>query len=1195
MDERCIRNKGIELRKIPAVSCKDTAGITLVALVITIIVLIMLATTTINLILGENGIVTKAKEAKIRQEVAQITEQLELKKLDIAILDDNQGIIPISEYIEEVQNDEKMQYKVTSVEIVDEETAYIIVAGEYEYLLEQEENGNLKITYQGEVKNLVPKIQSFNISSTTNKIEVKLSATKAEKYAFNIKEKNAAEYIKKEENETGEYIFRELTANKEYSIKLEAINRNGKDEIEVNRTTGEMTNLTQAEVKYIKSDTNWTNEDVTTTIEIDTEKDITNYELQYTKFTEGTEVTSEALENATWLEYETSGIVSEENETIYTRLYDGVNSTSYTSTTIANIDTEDPTVSTTLNSTEVTTKGFTLNIGVTDTSSGLGKIIWYYKLSTDTNYTSEEEIYTPLNGIEKGTTVATSKSITLDNLTNGTYSVYAEVYDVAGNSTETAKINIPLVEIEQASGATASPEYWTSETVTVTLPTESGFITEYQTEVLHEDGSWIPYNSISKVPVSSNTTVYYRFNDGKNSGVYGSKQVSNIDTEAPTVSTTLNATGVTTKGFTLNIGVTDTGSGLGKIVWYYKLSTDDGNYTSQESPYATINGTTAGEKTAVTKSITLDNLTNGTYSAYAVVYDVAGKSTETAKINIPLTGIAQASGATASPAYWTSGTVTVTLPTQSGFTTEHQIGTLNETGTWIPYNSTNKVPISSNTTVYYRFNDGKNAGKYAAKQVSNIDTTPPTVSTNLSSSAVTTTGFTLNIGVTDTGSGLGKIVWYYKLSTESTYSTQESPYVTINGTTAGETTAVTKSKAITGLLSGKTYNAYALVYNVAGITTKSNDITIQVDCNHVDTNNDGYCDICGLQGTIVYNYHSHTGDSSNGGGCYTTANTHSHSGSSGLSYSNGCYTSKSSTTCGRYTISRSKTCSTCNGSGNGTYHSAYYDKCSSCNGNKTVTCSSCSGSGNGTYHAAYYDPCSKCSGNKKVTCSTCSGKEKVECSICDGDGSYPQDNSATCSTCKGNGYINVCNYYLCGKTFSDAEYAANNFFCPYCDRGTAEDEDCSMCGGDGKVWGKVTCITCKGLGRVDCTTCKGLGRVNCTTCSGSGNGTYHAAYYDKCSTCSGNKTVTCSSCRGSGNGTYHSAYYDKCSSCNGNKTVFSHYECTGCTSTSSSYGGTHSKTVYELGCGYNAGQVLSYSLGCNKTTSTLESQYTKFD
>ena len=43
---------------------KSNGGITLVALVVTIIVLIILAGVSISLVLGDNGIITKAKEAK---------------------------------------------------------------------------------------------------------------------------------------------------------------------------------------------------------------------------------------------------------------------------------------------------------------------------------------------------------------------------------------------------------------------------------------------------------------------------------------------------------------------------------------------------------------------------------------------------------------------------------------------------------------------------------------------------------------------------------------------------------------------------------------------------------------------------------------------------------------------------------------------------------------------------------------------------------------------------------------------------------------------------------------------------------------------------------------------------------------------------------------------------------------------------
>ncbi|MBO5413079.1 MAG: hypothetical protein J6A29_02015, partial [Clostridia bacterium] len=101
----------------------------------------------------------------------------------------------------------------------------------------------------------------------------------------------------------------------------------------------------------------------------------------------------------------------------------------------------------------------------------------------------------------------------------------------------------------------------------------------------------------------------------------------------------------------------------------------------------------------------------------------------------------------------------------------------------------------------------------------------PTISTALSSSNVTTSGFTLNIGVTDTLSGLSKIIWYYKLSTASSYTSATDTYTTMNGATAGTKTAVTKTKAFSGLAAG-TYNAYAVVYDVAGNSKQSSTITI---------------------------------------------------------------------------------------------------------------------------------------------------------------------------------------------------------------------------------------------------------------------------------------------------------------------------------------------------------------------------------
>ena len=62
---------------------KNNKGITLIALVITIVILIILAGVAINLTLGENGILKKAENAREEYKYAQAREKLELEILEV--------------------------------------------------------------------------------------------------------------------------------------------------------------------------------------------------------------------------------------------------------------------------------------------------------------------------------------------------------------------------------------------------------------------------------------------------------------------------------------------------------------------------------------------------------------------------------------------------------------------------------------------------------------------------------------------------------------------------------------------------------------------------------------------------------------------------------------------------------------------------------------------------------------------------------------------------------------------------------------------------------------------------------------------------------------------------------------------------------------------------------------------------------
>ena len=60
----------------------NAKGITLIALIITIIVLLVLAGVTIAMLTGENGIINKAMQAKNRTEEAKETEEAGLKEIE---------------------------------------------------------------------------------------------------------------------------------------------------------------------------------------------------------------------------------------------------------------------------------------------------------------------------------------------------------------------------------------------------------------------------------------------------------------------------------------------------------------------------------------------------------------------------------------------------------------------------------------------------------------------------------------------------------------------------------------------------------------------------------------------------------------------------------------------------------------------------------------------------------------------------------------------------------------------------------------------------------------------------------------------------------------------------------------------------------------------------------------------------------
>ena len=81
-------------------SKKENLGITLIALVITIVVLIILATVAINLSLGNNGILNRARTATEQHQNAQSQEEIDVAKVTNEIdsyVDGNRGTVTLTD------------------------------------------------------------------------------------------------------------------------------------------------------------------------------------------------------------------------------------------------------------------------------------------------------------------------------------------------------------------------------------------------------------------------------------------------------------------------------------------------------------------------------------------------------------------------------------------------------------------------------------------------------------------------------------------------------------------------------------------------------------------------------------------------------------------------------------------------------------------------------------------------------------------------------------------------------------------------------------------------------------------------------------------------------------------------------------------------------------------------------------------
>ncbi len=403
---------------------RNNRGITLVALVVTIIILLILSGITIQGI-THNGIFSNAKQAELENKRAQIVEYLRLKVINeqtnnpfgsaeeiITATRDNilENIKDLKEIGKEVIVEEMSTEE--DGEIVDV-YFYVVVDGD---VYKVDLNGQ---NFIGELGKFSPIIKLKSISNTTNSITVEVTTKRNEggKLEYYIKSEDEEEYKLIETSTEEKYTYEGLEQGKKYNVKIIAVAKNNKTaEVVGEQTTGSIVDLTEANAKFTYSPRNWTNTDVVAMASTD----VTGFTIQTS--TDGT----------TWAN--TSSQTRATNGSVYARLWDGTNAGGMLTGNITKIDKTPATVS--ISATATGTSTGTLSAVVDDKESGLSQIKWEW--GTTTNYgNTATDTYATMNGSRTGTIGSTTKTKSLTGLSAGTtYYVRITAYDVAGNPTQ---------------------------------------------------------------------------------------------------------------------------------------------------------------------------------------------------------------------------------------------------------------------------------------------------------------------------------------------------------------------------------------------------------------------------------------------------------------------------------------------------------------------------------------------------------------------------------------------------------------------------------------------------------------------------------------------------------------------------------------------------------------------------------------
>ena len=831
-------NKSL-INNVQILNCNNN-GITLIALVVTIIVLLILAGVTLNLVFSDGGIIKRAQSLEETQSKAELLEKIEIIKLKLETDEkidekeitpedffnalEKEGIISDPEIgggnVEELpkeNEDDNPRYEVTT----DDD---IVIEVEIPKDVEDRPE-NIKVEYVGPLESLPPKIKIKNTLATTNSITLEVEVTRIEsgdKISYYYKKHTDTEYTIFKEGVTDQTINIEgLEQGQTYIIKIITSNAKGQT---IKETAGITLGKLEEGTISILSGPTW-EEDGTATLELQTSATVGYMEYKIEEKIQTRQMRQ--IDDTGWTKYTEPIIGLRHNNIVLVRLTDGTNATEeYYSVEVE--DLEEPTVQ--INIGAVTTKEINVSVTSSDDKSGVATNAtynYYIKKSADTSYP------------ETATASGNFATYKFENLEDGVeYDVKVTVQDRALNEGFDEKTKIATTVIAGATenlqtGVITATSSWVGDgTATVTLTknvTDETLYIEYQTTRNSVTSGWNKYNS----PITGlehQDLIEARLTDGRNAGTEASVEIK--DTENPNMAEGVNISQTTintNESISVTVSHSDDKSGinLSSCKWIY--NTTSTMLGVDNAVWNSASGFTEGQP------INLVATAPDKYYLHVLSVDRAGNKTETMSnevtVNQPVTKITL-SKTSASIAKGNSTTIKVTLEPENATnktvnwtTSNSSRATVSPTQTTTSGSSVTVKASSSSTgsvTITATTADGTNLSATCS-----VSVYTPTVS--VTSISVSPSTLTLNVGSTGT---LSATISPSNATTKTYKWSSETPSVATvdrNGkvTAVAPGTATIKATSTSG---SKTDTCIVTVNPIAvtGVTLSASSVTLDI-------------------------------------------------------------------------------------------------------------------------------------------------------------------------------------------------------------------------------------------------------------------------------------------------------------------------------------------------------------------------------